>query len=353
MIQQITIKKRAIGPKEPPFIVAEMSGNHNQSLERALKLVYEAHRAGAHAIKLQTYTPETITLKVKTGDFLIKDKKSLWYGKSLYELYEEASTPWKWHKPIYDYAKKLGIIAFSTPFDHTAVDFLETLDTPCYKIASLEIVDHPLIEKVAKTKKPLILSTGAATLAEIDEAVQVAKNAGCKELVLLKCTSAYPALPETMNLQTLPNLAANFSCPVGLSDHSPGIGVCIASISLGAALIEKHLTLSRKDGGVDAAFSLEPAEFKMLVDECQRAFLAQGKVEYGMNPTEKTSHSLRRSLYFVKDIKKGELITESHIRSVRPGFGLHPKYYQVVIGAKASSAIKKATPVSWDLILGK
>jgi pseudaminic acid synthase len=349
----VRIGDRLVGKNHPPFIVAELSGNHNGSLERALLLVDAAKKAGVDAIKLQTYTPDTMTLNISTGDFLIDDPKSLWCGKTLYDLYQEAQTPWQWHKPLFERCKKLGLLAFSTPFDASAVDFLESLDVPCYKIASLEIVDHPLIEKVAKTQKPLILSTGASSLAEIDEAVRVAKKAGAKEIILLKCTSAYPAPVDTLNLRTLPHLEKTFDVPVGISDHTHGIGAPIASIALGSCLIEKHLCLSRKEGGVDAAFSLEPEEFAHLVKECHTASLALGKIEYGEQGVEKTTHSHRRSLYFVKDIKKGSTITDEHIRAIRPGNGLSPKFYHTVLGAVAPFDIAQGTPVSFELLLQK
>jgi pseudaminic acid synthase len=345
----VKIEKHMIGPKHRPFIVAEISGNHQQSLEKALKLVDEAHKAGVHAIKLQTYTAETMTLPIKTPPFLLEDKKSLWCGRTLYELYEEAYTPWEWHKPIFDHARKLGLVAFSSPFDETAVDFLETLNCPCYKIASLELVNHPLIARAAKTKKPLILSTGGATLAEIDEAVQLARNCGCKEIILLKCSSAYPAPVESFNLKTLPHLAKAFQVVVGLSDHSLSIGVAVASISLGASLIEKHITLSRKDEAVDGAFSLEPQEFKLLVEESVNAWKAQGVIQYGANEFEKTEFVNRRSLYIAKDLKAGDVLKKEHIKAVRPGGGLHPKYLETVVGHKVKKDIVTGTPLSWEI----
>lgn len=353
MSKTITIGAHRVGQDQKPFIVAEISGNHNQSLERALEIVKSAHSAGVHAIKLQTYTPDTMTLDVKTPPFFISDKKSLWAKKSLYDLYKVAYTPWELHKPIFDYCKKLGLVAFSSPFDVTAVDFLETLDSPCYKIASQEIVHHPLIAKAASTGKPLILSTGGATLGEIDEAVQVARDAGCKDLILLKCTSAYPAEPKSFNLRTLPHLRESFDTLVGLSDHSLSLGVPISAISLGACLIEKHITLSRKEGGVDAAFSLEPKEFEELVKESMHAWQAQGTIHYGSTEAELLELSHRRSLYFARDIKAHEKITAEDVRPVRPGGGLHPKYLSEVIGAKAVCDIAKGSPVSWNLLLGK
>ncbi|NLY80177.1 MAG: pseudaminic acid synthase [Lysinibacillus sp.] len=329
-----------------PFIIAEMSGNHNQSLERALEIVEAAAKSGAHAIKIQTYTADTLTLNVETKDFMIQDNESLWKGKSLYELYNEAYTPWEWHKPIFDRAKELGLIAFSTPFDETAVDFLEELDVPLYKIASFENNHLPLIKKVASTGKPMIISTGMATLAELDELVRTAKEAGCKDLVLLKCTSTYPATPENSNILTIPHMKQLFEdVQVGLSDHTLGIGVAVASVALGATVIEKHFTLSRADGGVDAAFSLEPTEMKALVEETERAWLALGKVTYGPTEKEKASLKFRRSKYVSKDIKKDEKFCKENIKIIRPGYGLEPKYWDEVIGKRAVRDFKAGTPL--------
>ncbi len=335
----------------PPFIVAEMSGNHNQSLERALQIVDAAAKAGVHAVKLQTYTPDTMTLDVADGDFLIVDGDSLWAGKNLYALYKEAYTPWEWHEPIFERCRELGLMAFSTPFDETAVDFLEKLDVPCYKIASFEVTDLPLIRKVASTGKPMIISTGMASVAEIDEAVRTAKEAGCSDIILLKCTSSYPASPADSNLMTIPHLKQLFGCPVGLSDHTLGIGVAVASVALGAVLIEKHFTLSRADGGVDAAFSLEPEEMRMLVEETKRAWQALGTVRYGPTETEKKSLKFRRSLYIVKDLKAGDVLSPENIRIIRPGYGLSPKYYEVVLGRRVREDVRKGTPLSWDKLL--
>lgn len=334
-----------------PFIVAEMSGNHNQSLERALEIVEEAAKAGVHALKIQTYTADTLTLNVDSPDFIISDNESLWQSRSLYDLYKEAYTPWEWHKPIFDRAKELGMIAFSTPFDETAVDFLEELDVPLYKIASFENTDIPLIKKVASTGKPMIVSTGMATLAELDELVRTAKEAGCKDLVLLKCTSTYPATPENSNILTIPHMKQLFNdVQIGLSDHTMGIGVAVASVALGATVIEKHFTLNRADGGVDSAFSMEPAEMKALVEETERAWLSMGQVTYGPTEKEKASLKFRRSIYASKDIKAGEEFTIENIRIVRPGYGLEPKYYEQVLGRKAKSKISKGSPLSFDLI---
>jgi pseudaminic acid synthase len=349
MSSEITIGSRKIGPKHPPFIVAEISGNHNGSLENAFKLVDEAKKAGVHAIKLQTYTPDTITLDVREGEFLVSHPKSLWKGRNLYDLYQEAHTPWDWHKPIFDRCKKLGLIAFSTPFDETAVDFLEELNVPCYKIGSLEIVDLPLIKKAAQTGKPMIISIGAATLAETGEAVEVARQAGCKNLILLKCNKVYPAQPIDSHINTLPHLAACFNTLVGISDHTLSLGVAIASVALGSCLIEKHFTFSRAAGGVDSAFSLEPAEFKTLVEESKNAWEALGKIQYDPLESEKPEIAFRPSLYFVEDIAAGEVVQSHHVRSVRPGKGLPPKEFDHVIGLKLLMSVKKGTPVSWEV----
>ena len=337
--------------KDKPFIIAEISGNHNQSLERALEIVEAASKAGADAIKLQTYTADTMTLDISEGKFFIEDKNSLWAGRSLYDLYQEAYTPWEWHKPIFDKCKELGIIGFSTPFDTTAVDFLEELDVPCYKIASFENTDLELIKKVAKTGKPLIISTGMTTVAELADLVQTAKENGCKQLILLKCTSSYPATPEGTNLLTIPHMKQLFDCEVGLSDHTMGIGVSLASVALGAAVIERHFTLARADGGVDSAFSLEPAELKQLVEEALKVKQALGQVSYQVAEQEKKSLQFRRSLYFVEDIKAGEVITEKNMRAIRPGLGLSPKYYQEILGKKLLVNVNKGNPVQWNLIL--
>ncbi|MFJ7950816.1 pseudaminic acid synthase [Lysinibacillus sp. NPDC096418] len=340
-----------IGPHTKPFIIAEMSGNHNQSLERALEIVEVAAKTGAHALKIQTYRANTITLDVDTPDFIIKDEENLWKGRKLHDLYDEAHTPWEWHKPIFDRAKELGMIAFSTPFDETAVDFLEELDVPLYKIASFENTDLPLIKKVASTGKPMIVSAGMATLAELDELVRTAKEAGCKDLVLLKCTSTYPATPENTNILTIPHMKQLFDdVQIGLSDHTMGIGVAVASVALGATVIEKHFTLNRADGGVDSAFSMEPAEMKALVEETESAWLALGKVTYGPTEKEKASLKFRRSIYVSKDIKAGEEFTKDNIKIVRPGYGLEPKYYDLLLGKKSKDKLKKGQPLSFDKI---
>lgn len=350
MSTAITIADRRIGPDAPPFIIAEMSGNHNQSLERALALVEAAAKSGAHAIKLQTYTAETMTLDIDAEGFVIDNPESLWAGRRLYELYEEAHTPWGWHEPIFRRARELGLIAFSTPFDETAVDFLESLNVPAYKIASFENTDLPLIRKVAATGKPLIISTGMATVAELDETVRAAREAGCRELVLLKCTSTYPATPENSNLCTIPHLRAMFGCEVGLSDHTLGIGVAVAAVALGATVIEKHFTLRRADGGVDAAFSMEPHEFAKLKEETERAWRSLGRVHYGPTVAEQSSLVFRRSVYLVRDVKAGEVLTNDHLHIVRPGFGLPPKYYDLLVGRRVRQAARKGTPMSWDLL---
>lgn len=346
----INIAGRKIGLNQPPFVIAEMSGNHNQSLGRALEIVEAAARTGAHALKIQTYTPDTMTLDLDEREFCITDKNSLWQGNSLYKLYGEASTPWEWHQPIFDRARKLGMIPFSTPFDGTSVDFLESLNVPCYKIASFENTDLPLIRKVAATGKPMIISTGMASIAELDEMVRAAREAGCKELVLLKCTSTYPATPENTNLLTIPHLQALFNCEVGLSDHTMGIGVSVASVALGASVIEKHFTLNRGDGGVDSTFSMEPNEMSSLVIESERAWRALGVISYGPTEAEKKSLQYRRSLYIVEDIAAGKVLTENNLRAIRPGFGLAPKYFQMLLGKTIAKDVKRGTAMTWDLL---
>ena len=346
----ITIVGKKIGLNHPPFVIAEMSGNHNQSLERALEIVGAAAKTGAHALKIQTYTPDTMTLDLDEREFHISDPKSLWAGTSLYKLYGEAYTPWEWHKPIFDRAKELGMIAFSTPFDDTSVDFLESLDVPCYKIASFENTDLPLIRRVAATGKPLIISTGMASIAELDETVKAAREAGCKDLILLKCTSTYPATASNTNILTIPHMRELFDCDVGLSDHTVGVGVSVASISLGATVIEKHFTLSRSDGGVDSAFSMEPAEMAQLVLETERAWQAMGHVNYGATEAEKKSIVFRRSLYIVKDMKAGDVLTNENVRAIRPGLGLATKYLDIVLGKSVREDIKRGTALSWNFL---
>lgn len=348
MSSEIIIAGRKIGTDYPPFIIAEMSGNHNQSLERALEIVEAASKTGAHALKIQTYTPNTMTLDLDEREFHISDPNSLWTGTSLYKLYGEAYTPWEWHKPIFDRARKLGMIPFSTPFDNTAVDFLESMGVPCYKIASFENTDLPLIRRVSATGKPLIISTGMATVAELDETVRAAREAGCKDLILLKCTSTYPATPENTNILTIPHLRELFDCEVGLSDHTMGIGVSVASVALGTTVIEKHFTLNRTDGGVDSTFSMEPAEMTKLVVETHRAWQALGKVSYGPTEAEKKSIQFRRSLYVVKDLKAGDVLTRESVRAIRPGFGLPTKYLEQVIGKTVKQDVKLGTALKWE-----
>ncbi len=344
------IGSRTVGQKHSPFVIAEMSGNHNQSLDRAFAIIDAAAKAGANAVKLQTYTPDTMTIQSAGGLFSIDDEDSLWKGRNLYDLYKEAHTPWEWHAPLFEYAQKKGLIIFSTPFDETAVDFLEELNVDAYKIASFENTDVPLLKKVASTGKPVIMSTGLATLSDLDNAVTVLRNNGCKDLVLLKCTSTYPATPENTNLLTIPHLQQMFNCHVGLSDHTMGIGAAVASVALGARVIEKHFTLNRADGGVDSAFSIEPAELESLVIESERAYLSLGKIQYGIQDVEKKSLRFKRSLYVVKDIQEGETFTSENIRVIRPGDGLAPKYYDTILGKIARTSLKKGTPLNWDTL---
>ncbi len=348
---EVTIGGRKIGPAHVPFIIAELSGNHNGSIETALRMVDEAHLAGAHALKLQTYTADTLTIDHDKNEFWISDEKSLWKGESLYKLYQKASTPWAWHKPIFDKCKKLGMLYFSTPFDDSAVDFLEDLDVPCYKIASFENGHLPLIRKVAKAGKPMIISTGMASVADIHEALEAARSAGAKEIILLKCTSSYPADPKDSNLLTIPHMSELFQVPVGLSDHTLGIGAAIASVALGGCAIEKHVVDSRAGGGVDAAFSLEPSELKMMVGETERAWQSVGSIFYGRTENEKRSLQFRRSIYIVKDTRAGEILSEENIRIIRPGLGLAPKYFEHVIGKKVNSDLKRGDALGWEHIL--
>jgi pseudaminic acid synthase len=347
------IETRSIGTSARPFIIAEMSGNHNQSLDRALSIVDAAAAAGAHAIKLQTYTADTMTLDIKEREFFIDDPKSLWKGQAMYDLYKLAYTPWEWHEPIMKHAKSRNLLCFSSPFDESAVDFLETLNVPAYKIASFECIDLPLIKRAARTKKPLIISTGMASITEISEAVDAARSSGCQNLVLLKCTSTYPASPENTNLRTIAHMRDLFACEVGLSDHTLGIGVAVASVAFGATVIEKHFTLSRADGGVDSTFSLEPNEMTSLVYETERAYQAIGKIRYGATEAEKQSRLERRSLYIGENMKAGEVLTTKNLRRIRPGKGLLPKYYEMLLGKQVKIDVSKGTPVSWDLILDK
>ncbi|MBP1857792.1 pseudaminic acid synthase [Rhizobium herbae] len=336
-----------------PFIIAEMSGNHNASLQRALEIVDAAAATGAHALKIQTFTADSMTLDLDEGEFSIRDPKSLWAGRRLYDLYEEAKTPAEWHKPIFDRAREKGILCFSTPFSEDAVELLESLNAPCYKIASFEAVDLPLIKAVASTGKPMIISTGMATVVEIAEAVEAAMSAGCTNLTLLKCTSSYPASPENTNLLTIPQIKATFGCNVGLSDHTLGIGVSVAAIALGASVIEKHFIIDRSEGGVDSAFSLEPGEFTSLVDETERAYQALGRIHFGGTASEQAGRKKRRSLYIGEDLKAGDILTPSSLRRIRPGSGLAPKYYEMLLGRRVGRNVSRGTPMSWDLLEGE
>lgn len=346
------ILEREIGRHARPYVIAEMSGNHNQSLERALAIVDAAADAGADAVKLQTYTAETMTLKVDAPGFVIDDPKSLWAGRHLYDLYDEAHTPWAWHAAIFERAGSRGLHCFSTPFDETAVDFLESLGAPAYKIASFECTDLPLIRKVAATGKPMIISTGMASLAEIDETVRTARAAGCRDLVLLKCTSTYPASPENTHLNTIPVLRQAFGCEVGLSDHTMGCGAAVAAVALGATVLEKHFTLSRADGGVDSTFSLEPAELAQLRTETERAWQALGGVVFGGSAAEQKSLAYRRSLYVAEDLKAGDRLTPRNLRAVRPGHGLPPKHLHELLGRRVLADVARGTPASWSLVQG-
>lgn len=332
-----------------PLIIAEISGNHNGSLDRALEIVRAAASAGAHAVKIQTYTADTITLNVDTPAFRVSEGHALWASRTLYDLYQEAHTPWEWHKPIFDRARELGLLAFSTPFDETAVDFLESLDVPLYKIASLEIVDLPLIAQVSRTGKPVILSVGTASIAEVAAAVETARSAGCDDLTLLACTSSYPAEPDDANLRRIPVMAEMFGVKVGLSDHTLGVGVSVAAAALGASVIEKHFTLRRADGGVDSAFSLEPEELRQLVDACDFAARALGSASVWTTSAESESLRLRPSLYVSADVRAGDRATSENVRSVRPAGGLPPAEIDRVLGRAFASDAPLGTPVSWDL----
>lgn len=336
--------------KSYPLIIAELSANHNGSLDKALAIVEAAANAGVHAVKLQTYTADTMTLDVDLPDFLIEDEKSLWNGRKLYELYQEAHTPWDWHLPIVNRANELGLSCFSTPFDHTAVNFLESIEMPAYKIASFENTDLELIKSVARTGKPILMSTGMASLEELELSVRVARENGCKELVLLKCTSSYPASPEDSHILTLPDMRKRFGCQVGLSDHTLGLGAAVAAVAHGAILIEKHFTLSRKDGGVDAQFSLEPEQMCQLVKETKQAWQALGEVKYGSIDSESGSLQFKRSIYLVKDIEAGSILDENSVRCIRPGYGLPPKHLSEVLGRKINCSAKRGTPLRWDML---
>lgn len=344
------IAGREIGKAAAPFIIAELSGNHGQSLAAAKAMIDAAAAAGADAIKLQTYTPDTMTLDIHSGEFYIDNPASLWHGYSLHQLYAKAMTPWEWHQPLFEYAEQLGLIAFSSPFDLSAVEFLESLNVPCYKVASFENTDHALLAAVAQTGKPVILSTGMASQVELAEAVETLRANGCQELTLLKCTSQYPAEPKNANLATIAHLKELFNCEVGLSDHTAGIGVAVAAVALGATVIEKHFVLDRNAGGVDAEFSMEPNEFKQLVIECQRAQIALGKVHYGCTDQEVAQRAHRRSLYIAQDLTAGTVLTTANVRSIRPGNGLAPKYLPLVLGRTLKQDAAKGTPMSWELI---
>ncbi|MFB9866129.1 pseudaminic acid synthase [Vreelandella sulfidaeris] len=346
----ILINGRKVGQKYPPFIIAEMSGNHNQSLARAMELVDAAAKSGVHALKLQTASPAGLTLNATTPEFLIDDPQSPWHGRNLYELYKEAVTPWEWHKPIFDRCAKLGLTVFSSPFELGAIDFLEELNTPCYKIASFELVDLPLIRKAAATGKPLIMSTGMGTVADIHDAVSAARSEGNEQIILLKCTSSYPATASDANIATIPHLRDMFGLQVGLSDHTLGIGVSCAAAALGATVVEKHFTLKRSDGGVDASFSLEPDEFSSLVEESERAWASVGNVVYGGTIVEKKSLKFRRSLYIAENVKKDDVLTEENLKIVRPGYGLAPKYIDILLGRRVNQDLSAGTAMKWEYI---
>jgi pseudaminic acid synthase len=346
----IRIGKHEVGGLAPPLIIAEMSGNHNGSLDRALEIVDAIAASGAQALKLQTYTADTMTIDLKEREFVIANPSSPWVGRDLHSLYEEAHTPWEWHAPLFRRARERGLAAFSSPFDATAVDFLESLDVPAYKIASFENRDLDLIRRVAHTGKPVIISTGLASLAEITEAVQAAREAGCRELVLLKCTSNYPAHPSSSNLRTIPYLRDLFQCEVGLSDHTLGIAVAIASVAQGATMVEKHVTLDRAAGGVDSAFSLEPAELKQLVESCRVASQALGGVQIAPTAEEIPSLVFRRSLYVCSDLAAGDVLTRENLRAIRPGLGLAPQHLQLLLGKRVNRAVPRGTAMSWDLV---
>lgn len=346
----IRIGKHEVGEGAPPFIIAELSGNHDGSLDRALAIVDAIADSGAHALKLQTYTADTMTIDLAEREFVIENPTSPWFGRNLYSLYDQAHTPWEWHETLFRRARERGLVAFSTPFDGTAVDFLESLEVPAYKIASFENSDLDLIRRVSRTGKPVIISTGLATFAEIAQAVQAARAAGCRDLVLLKCTSNYPASPSSSNLRTIPQLRQLFGCEVGLSDHTLGIAVAVASVALGASVIEKHVTLDRALGGVDAAFSLEPAELAQLVESTRTAWVSLGSVQIGPTPEEIPSLLLRRSLYVCKDLAAGDLLTQENLRAIRPGCGLPAHHLQTLLGKRVNQAVARGTAMSWELI---
>ncbi|MBM4393569.1 MAG: pseudaminic acid synthase [Deltaproteobacteria bacterium] len=350
-VASFAINGRAIGPGRVPYLVAELSANHHHEFEHALALVRAAKEVGADAVKLQTYTPDTMTLDTDSEYFRLPSENT-WGGRHLYELYQEAYTPWEWHAELKRAANELGLDLFSSPFDASAVDFLETLDVPAYKVASFEVVDIPLLQRIARTGKPVIMSTGMATLAEIDEAVRTLREAGATEIALLKCTSAYPAPPDEMNLATIPHLADAFHLPVGLSDHTLGSAVAVAAVALGACLVEKHFTLSRADGGPDGSFSLEPHEFAEMAAATRVVAQAVGRVAYEVTAHESSNAGLRRSLFVVADVKAGEAFTTGNVRSIRPGHGLAPKFLPAVLGRAAARDIRRGTPLGWDLVAG-
>jgi pseudaminic acid synthase len=344
----MNIKGREIGSSHRPFLIAEVSGNHNGSIDQALQIVDAAAAAGVDALKLQTYTADTMTIDCTEDGFVVTDKSSPWFGTSLYELYQQAETPWDWHRKIFRRAEELGLIAFSTPFDLSAVDFLEELGAPCYKIASFENTDLELIKRVARTGRPMIISTGLMSFVELDETVEVARQAGCEELALLKCTSAYPSQPDDLNLATIPHLKERYKCEVGISDHTLGIGASVAAVALGGSIIEKHLTISRKSGGVDSSFSMEPKEFAQLTTEAFNAWLSIGKIQDGPTDREVASLGFRRTLYVVEDIQLGERITLNNIRAIRPGRGLAPKYLSEVLGKRVQRSLTRGTPLALE-----
>jgi pseudaminic acid synthase len=343
------IGERLIGPDQPVYVIAELSANHHQEFEQAVRLLHAAKAAGADAVKLQTYTPDTITIRSDQEYFRIGGG-TLWDGRTLYDLYGEAQTAWEWQPKLKQIAVELGLDLFSSPFDSTAVDFLEAMGVPAYKLASCELVDIGLIQKMARTGKPLLISTGMATVEEIEEALSAARGAGCTEIALLKCTAAYPALPDEMNLRTIPEMARRFQVPVGLSDHSTGIAAPVAAVALGACIIEKHITLSRSLEGPDSAFSLEPQEFKSMVEAVRVAEKALGEVQFGPSAHEKSTRVFRRSLFIVEDVRQGQTLTPENVRSIRPGHGLHTRHLPEVIGKRATRDIERGTPVTWDLI---
>jgi N-acetylneuraminate synthase len=348
----ITIRGRRIGPGEPVYVIAEMSANHHQQYERAERLVHAAHEAGADAIKLQTYTPDTMTIDSDAAPFRI-GPGTIWAGRSLHDLYREAHMPWEWHEPLMELARQIGITMFSTPFDETAVDLLQRLDAPAYKIASFEVTHLPLIRHVARTGRPMIISTGMATREEIDEAVATARDAGCHEMAVLRCNSAYPAPAEEMHLRTIPDMATRYDVPVGLSDHTLGIAAAVSAVSLGACIVEKHFTLSRDEPGPDSAFSLEPDELRQMIVAVREAQAALGEVRYGPSSKEKPSTAFRRSLFVVRPVTAGEAFTDQNVRIIRPGVGLHPRHLEDVLGHPATCDLAPGTPLQWEHVAGR